>query len=1199
MSIFLISNVYSVDVSYVKDSENLNILFSFENPNLYKNGDFWDIDIPGLENVYSEGEPVLPAYVANVLVPKGYVVDDIEYEVLNKSFLIGGTPLIGQKIVTLSEELPNENFLDSRYATNDVFNFSYSDFRGYNLIKLKIVPVEYIRDSKEIYFVKEIKIVLKLSSGEYENSFFRGTSSDEEEISSMIINPQEIETYRKQTSYGKFYTLNVPEDFESYPYIIITTDYLNKSNQMYNFSTLLNWKKNRANYSINGTIVLVEEIYNDSRFYCDGEFGDGCCISAFNDSAAQIRNFIKYAYQNLSTRYILLGGNITVIPTRSVRSPGTHDGVYSYILTDAYFSNLNGSFNDNMDGVWLGENDTIDWTSEVYVGRAPVSNYTELFNFVRKTILYENLSIGKKDPYLRNVVGSYDPGSALRSFREINEYFGLKQFSIVNQPWSVPGNKSLPEYLNKARDTVNVPQIININGHGAVVSVSGFYSGTIPEFGPPNVENFSNYGHPFFMYIESCLSGDFSRSDSISVKSVTTKNNSFAVIANSHYGWTIISEHIQRSFWEKVYNSTEELRSIGRIFFMNKNAYSTHTNTHKWTYWSSNLMGDPETRIFFEPEELFLPDIRVYSPVENYVYSNSSILLNVSSNFGNNENNILINGVNYSGAHINDSFSDGKNVLVFYLTDGVLSSTKNITFFVDLTEPTLIDNTNFSNFSRFNGFNFSINFSDEYGISEGYLESDYNGTMINYSFSDLFVDANQSSANFNVSLNVPTNIWNFTYKFYVIDSVGRVNSTDTQNIIVKNSLPILNDSYSSISFGLDSNFSLNKSLLFTELDDDEVSIVNIYAENVTVSNLSEEIVLSNNSGVVTSGQIILEVNDTRDMANYTMRIIVRSPNWVNSTSSFDGNTTNLSGLNTFLNVPLVLEKLSSGKINFLSINLTEPEINFSDLIRIEKNKIFVNSSAFSLFNVPARIYFYNTGFNDTNKFVLYKDNEVCSSCNNFEFNSTTKDLVVNVLGFSTYEVRNTTCADGIKNGAETGKDCGGNCPACPISSSGSSSGGGGGGGISPAKSSNSDLEMIMLDNLKELNLNLSLNESVMFFLGNRGYILSIEEINNNGTVFNFSNKQYNINFSEQFLLGDIENGCENISISFEKISETEVSVLFKLKIKPEEAINNETSAVNIVKVMNYNYYWIIVIVVVFVVALLWFIFRKKKRDTNL
>jgi hypothetical protein len=122
----------------------------------------------------------------------------------------------------------------------------------------------------------------------------------------------------------------------------------------------------------------------------------------------------------------------------------------------------------------------------------------------------------------------------------------------------------------------------------------------------------------------------------------------------------------------------------------------------------------------------------------------------------------------------------------------------------------------------------------------------------------------------------------------------------------------------------------------------------------------------------------------------------------------------------------------------------------------------------------------------------------------------------------------------------------------------------------------------------------------MFFVGNRGYGLSIEEINNNGIVFNFSNKQYDVNFSEQFLLGNIERGCENISIVFEKINSTEVSVVFSLEVKTEEVEDTPwISTKEILEFVNSDYHLeIIFVIVVFLVFVsLWII--KKKRDTNL
>jgi hypothetical protein len=158
---------------------------------------------------------------------------------------------------------------------------------------------------------------------------------------------------------------------------------------------------------ISATIVTVEDIYADYQG---------------RDNQEQIRNFIRDAYENWETRYVLLGGdgdgaNVggesenAIVPTRELYAP-----IYpvldpeggDFIAADLYYACLDGSFDYNNNNIFgeIGDgydihpdDGEVDLFAEVYVGRAPVDNATELSNFVRKTLAYENTD----DTYLENV----------------------------------------------------------------------------------------------------------------------------------------------------------------------------------------------------------------------------------------------------------------------------------------------------------------------------------------------------------------------------------------------------------------------------------------------------------------------------------------------------------------------------------------------------------------------------------------------------------------------------------------------------------------------------------------------------------------------------------------------------------------------------------------------------------------------------
>ncbi|MDD3375082.1 MAG: C25 family cysteine peptidase, partial [Candidatus Omnitrophica bacterium] len=228
---------------------------------------------------------------------------------------------------------------------------------------------------------------------------------------------------------------------ETCEYLIITSDALKDS-----FQVLADHKSTRPINPISACVVTVEDIYANQDYSCTGPYnwGDTCgSNNQFNDNPAKIRNYIRYAYQELGTKYVLLGGDadrstITsgeteppIVPVRYLGNFGIQNyyydnvnGVYVYwytetieIPSDLYYSNLDNSFDDNEDGTFFGlfSFDTLngstsatldpnlDLESEVFVGRASVDSVTEANNFVQKTILAETNN-DRIDPLM---VGEY------------------------------------------------------------------------------------------------------------------------------------------------------------------------------------------------------------------------------------------------------------------------------------------------------------------------------------------------------------------------------------------------------------------------------------------------------------------------------------------------------------------------------------------------------------------------------------------------------------------------------------------------------------------------------------------------------------------------------------------------------------------------------------------------------------------------
>lgn len=138
-------------------------------------------------------------------------------------------------------------------------------------------------------------------------------------------------------------------------------------------------------------------------------------MSAGADDPERIKRTIATYVKSYGTRYVILGGDPTQVPTRHRAVLGAdHTTVLSYNFTDHYYSNLykghnpdgsNSGVVDTWDGngdgmfnaeYWDGEPantanpDNVDGYPDVSVGRVPFATAAEINTYVNKVIAYES-----------------------------------------------------------------------------------------------------------------------------------------------------------------------------------------------------------------------------------------------------------------------------------------------------------------------------------------------------------------------------------------------------------------------------------------------------------------------------------------------------------------------------------------------------------------------------------------------------------------------------------------------------------------------------------------------------------------------------------------------------------------------------------------------------------------------------------------
>ncbi len=427
-----------------------------------------------------------------------------------------------------------------------------------------------------------------------------------------------------------------------YDYVIITNENLQNSNREFTFQDFVDHK---SNLGFSTKIITVEEIYSQYKYW--------------DDNQEKIKTFIKDAYENWGTIYILLGGDENIVPVRHFEALEMISKYDDPIPSDQYYISLDYSWDHDNDGIYGEEEDwnnffSIDTRFRVTIGRAPVENEQELSNFLRKTIFHDEKMRDDNDYFY------------LYSLLNVGEYMGIEYEEYDYTASDIYGAEFLDELIydeehlgictNHNYNTVQFPQyfdietlyerdftwdaqhlleiierdqgvhIINHKGHGTPTENMKLRS--------ENIDALNNDKY-YFIYSTACRASDLDEEDSIGEHWVNSEHGAFAYLGNYKYGWTCdpvdpntdgIGDCYRREFYDALLG--ERRPDIGnalqdaKIDALDHGKVSSDLIYYQYQYLSLNLLGDPTARII---PYGYLPDITSYDSQINIALDNINL----------------------------------------------------------------------------------------------------------------------------------------------------------------------------------------------------------------------------------------------------------------------------------------------------------------------------------------------------------------------------------------------------------------------------------------------------------------------------------------------------------------------------------------------------------------------------------------------
>jgi hypothetical protein len=443
--------------------------------------------------------------------------------------------------------------------------------------------------------------------GQAEVEFF---GSDDLQVE-QITSPQQLMDITRSESPNGFSKLGMRSalDTGAPEYLIVTGSTLVEA-----FAPLLQWK---AMKGLTAETVTMDEVL---------------AMSTGVDDAEKLRNFLIEKY-NAGTKYVLLGGDETIVPIRYAFAANTTSTPTIDLLQvcDLYFADVDGVWDADGDGVY-GEptQDSADLNADILLGRLPLCTPEQVGNYVSKLIAYEknpnngnfeylNKSLFVAADQMRDYSGGVGEHTLLA--QSLPSYVTSDTSTLIEAPSGLAEN---PEYPIASSSTSKLSEgwgIMSLLIHGRVdgwVIRSNKYNQWPKSFvlttdgADDNHGFFSNIasdGMPGLVYSVGCNNGAFdmdtppfpSANPSVATAFLAKPNGgAVAFVGYSRWGWVATSWQIEQAFLEYLYTVNNNPAEALRYAKLQSTFYRDEC-------YGLNFNGDPEMKIWTDvPQSLSL-----------------------------------------------------------------------------------------------------------------------------------------------------------------------------------------------------------------------------------------------------------------------------------------------------------------------------------------------------------------------------------------------------------------------------------------------------------------------------------------------------------------------------------------------------------------------------------------------------------------
>ena len=599
MKKLLLTSLFAIVLGALSFAQTVQKTYYFGTPMVSEMNGYDVIRFTDTYNTGIEGEATLPYKTVSLLLPQNTEAQDITVEYFDFVELDGTYNLLPKQAARpLSSTEPvvferNEDFYrsDNVYPETTFSSVNTQYLNGCTFAFAQFTPVRYVPATGKVSYAKSVTVTIDVTASRADRSSkVWMTPEVQSRVERLAQNPEAVQEYKSRA-----------RTIGGYELLVITPE-----------QWVPHFDEYVAFYEARGLRTHVTALEDIIANY-DGR-----------DDAEKMRTYIAQEYENEGIMMVLLGGDSNLVPWR---------GLYCYVSdeyvdnlpADMYFVCLDGTWDDDNDGVWgeIGEDDLLP---ELGVGRMPFNNETQFNNMMHKTLEYQsNPVLGE---FHDVVLGAEHLGDGYYGSTDLERLIGGSNdydYTTVGIPADYNFTKvyetdSKPWTGKWFKDEINATggQYVHHVGHANTDYVAGWYVNTTDDnsFAQLNGVN-HNYG---FFHSHGCICGDFTHT-CILERMVNISTGFVATAGNSRYGWYVpwgdgMAAHLHRELVDAYYN--DRLPYIGTAFVEMKIMTAPYVSTlwgddgaMRWNLYDINILGDVAVCPWLD--EPFRPEINYAS----------------------------------------------------------------------------------------------------------------------------------------------------------------------------------------------------------------------------------------------------------------------------------------------------------------------------------------------------------------------------------------------------------------------------------------------------------------------------------------------------------------------------------------------------------------------------------------------------------